>query len=42
MVSKQSWSHRLMQNKPADIVSQGMSVLKLAESSLLWEGPDFL
>ena len=42
LVNKPNWSYCPTQNNPADIVSRGMSVSKLADNGLWWEGPDFL
>ena len=42
LVNKENWSYCPTHNNPADIVSRGTSVSKLTESSLWWEGPDYL
>ncbi|GFY11986.1 uncharacterized protein TNCV_4974861 [Trichonephila clavipes] len=35
-----SWHHISSENNPADLVSRGLSVSDLINSSLWWKGPD--
>ena len=42
LVDKQCWNYCSTKQNPADIVSRGMSLSKLCNNDLWWNGPEFL